>query len=436
MPTPPILPQSFWDAEMRRLAMILVPRLTQMALQGAQAGTDKIGIGFNFNIYSLLAEHWARDYTDALLKEVHTTNLQVVGQALADWIATPNRTVGDLRAALTPWFGVQRADVIAVTETTRAMAAGELLAYQRGGVEEIRWGTNRDELVCPLCGPLHGEVRKIGEPFGYFKWRKNTEPQAVFAPPYHPNCRCGIVPVVRLRRGAFGDVPNSLIVANVLAMIRPAYVVMGELNKHDGPGPHENGSPQDVHGGADSSNLKEKDYNFRMRQDDIDRKLQDYKQSAVEIALKAPKTKPPAKLQAYIDSAYALGEKAKQMGVNSMNEAYRNNELFSSLERFDLPENVAFDAAINGKPKPYWVNGWRYGEIPTSGSSKNFTEGIMESGVSVIATDNGLATEGIGFEMFTKVKTKIYLSGFLNTKKTGSDGEPLLLWAKKTGDLS
>ena len=31
------------------------------------------------------------------------------------------RTIGDLRGALSPYFGVKRADVIAITEATRAL---------------------------------------------------------------------------------------------------------------------------------------------------------------------------------------------------------------------------------------------------------------------------------------------------------------------------
>lgn len=227
------LPPSFWEEEMRRLALILVPRLTQIALEGAEVGSSKIGVGFNWSIYSLLAEQWAKEYTDALLKQVRTTNEEVVGGLLAAWISTPGRTVGDLRMALAPWFGINRADMIAVTETTRALAAGELLSYQRAGIEEIQWGTNHDELVCPRCGPLNGQINKIGDPFGYFVWRKGQAPEPVFTPPFHPRCRCGISPVVRLRRSAFALIPNSLIVANVLAMIKPAYdLTKGDFDGH------------------------------------------------------------------------------------------------------------------------------------------------------------------------------------------------------------
>jgi len=234
---PAQLPPGFWEEEMRRLALIVVPRLTALALKGMQAGAAKVRIGFNYAIYSLLAEQWAAQYTDQLLKNVRTTNEAVVGDILAKWIATPGRTIGDLRAALTPYFGVHRADVIAITEATRALASGEIMAFQRAGVEEIRWGTNHDELVCPYCGTINGVVRKVGEPFGYFTWRKGTNPEPVFAPPYHPNCRCGVSPVVRLRRRAWADVPNSLVIANTLAMIRPlaGYVDIIEAGVHDEP---------------------------------------------------------------------------------------------------------------------------------------------------------------------------------------------------------
>ena len=232
---PAKLPPEFWEEEARRLIAVLLPHITALAMEGIQNGAAKVGITINYAIYSLLAEQWAREYTDQLLKNVRTTNEAVVGDILANWIAMPGRTIGDLRAALEPWFGTKRADVIAITEATRALASGELMAFQRAGVEEIRWGTNHDELVCPLCGPLHGQVRKIGEPFGYFKWRKNAAPEPVFVPPYHPNCRCGISPVVKLRRVSFASVPNTLIIANTLAMVRPVGVyemIKGDFEGH------------------------------------------------------------------------------------------------------------------------------------------------------------------------------------------------------------
>lgn len=100
-----------------------------------------------------------------------------------------------------------RASVLAATEVTRAVSAGEEAARQDNAsqreetTEPTRpgrtlgeagraalipdglmgfWVTERDEKVCPICQPLDGQA----EP----NWR------AVFAagPPAHPNCRCYI----------------------------------------------------------------------------------------------------------------------------------------------------------------------------------------------------------------------------------------------------
>jgi hypothetical protein len=161
--------------------------------------------------------------------------------------------------------------------------------------------------------------------------------------------------------------------------------------------------------------------------------MADYKKKVVAIAKEAPKTNPPTNQQKYIDNAYAMGQKAKNMGLSSGREAIQHSEFETELMAFDKPEHVAFEAGIKGNQKPYWVNGWRYGKIPKGGSSTNYAEAILESGVSFMGTDNGMATGDVGFEMFTTNRDIYFGSGFLNTNRTGSDGEPLLLWAIETG---
>ncbi|GAH83549.1 unnamed protein product, partial [marine sediment metagenome] len=79
-------------------------------------------------------------------------------------------------------FGKARSAAIAITETTRAMAAASDalqadLAAQ--GVQTVqRWLTAEDERVCPVCGPLDHTTEDT--------WR------AAFpsGPPAHVNCRC------------------------------------------------------------------------------------------------------------------------------------------------------------------------------------------------------------------------------------------------------
>jgi hypothetical protein len=163
-----------------------------------------------------------------------------------------------------------------------------------------------------------------------------------------------------------------------------------------------------------------------------------WKAGNLEIAKSAPKTQAPKNQQKNIDDAYSLGEKAKERGIESFNQAVRDNELFDSIDKFDFPENAAFEAGLNGREKPQWINGWRYGTIPDNGRSMNFAEGRLENGLSIMATDTGLSTQSMSFEMFggsRRSGEKIYVSGFLNTNGTGGDGEPLLMWAKETGKV-
>jgi SPP1 gp7 family putative phage head morphogenesis protein len=81
-------------------------------------------------------------------------------------------------------IGKARAETIARTELIRAHAEGQLLAFQKLGVEEVgaavEWSTAGDERVCHLCKPLEGVVLKTSEAAGMI--------------PRHPNCRCAWIP--------------------------------------------------------------------------------------------------------------------------------------------------------------------------------------------------------------------------------------------------
>ena len=86
-------------------------------------------------------------------------------------------------------FGEQRAQMIAVTETTRAFAEGERqagleLKEKYPDVPVVKtWMTNEDERVCPICGGLDGQEVAIDEAFEF-------EGVEYPEPPAHPNCRC------------------------------------------------------------------------------------------------------------------------------------------------------------------------------------------------------------------------------------------------------
>lgn len=80
------------------------------------------------------------------------------------------------------------AETTAITTSTRGLSTGESSAVRdeaerRGVAIDLKWQTERDGKVCPVCRPLHGKPS--------IEWVD----QFPVGPPAHPNCRCGLKPV-------------------------------------------------------------------------------------------------------------------------------------------------------------------------------------------------------------------------------------------------
>ena len=137
------------------------------------------------------AVKWARGYAYTLVKGLEDTTRATLREEVSSWIGA-GRGIGDLEARLTPIFGPVRAEMIAVTETTRAYTEGTKKLWEASRVVKgRRWITNRDEIVClAICAPLHRRVLPWGESFGPLVG------QAFVDPPAHVRCRCNITPVL------------------------------------------------------------------------------------------------------------------------------------------------------------------------------------------------------------------------------------------------
>lgn len=174
----------------KRLQALIEGELADIAAENAEARASELGIGFDPAAVDVAAEAWARAYTYDLIRGIDETTRTLVQNAVVAFTNTPGMTIGDLRGSLTGAFGDIRAQMIAVTETTRAFSAGETI-YQNMladmGVEvEREWLTSEDETVCPICGYLN---EKRADPGGVFVDRDGNEYDN---PPAHVNCRCGV----------------------------------------------------------------------------------------------------------------------------------------------------------------------------------------------------------------------------------------------------
>lgn len=196
------LPDDFWEHEKIILRAIFQPRLEAMIYNAMAIAAKLVGIAFDSAGYNAYARRYAAEQTDAILRDFLSTDQEAgvgeygtfvagTGQVIADWIAREGATVGELNEALRQMYSPARASVIAITETTRAFASGQRQAYQAEGIERWQWSTNRDDLVCPICGPLNNKIVPIGKPFAV-----DQKQGAVTQPPAHPNCRCWVKPVV------------------------------------------------------------------------------------------------------------------------------------------------------------------------------------------------------------------------------------------------
>lgn len=142
-----------------------------------------------------LAAVYTRDFS--LLEGVTREMSQQIGEVLAEGMADGRgirHIVGQIVDRVEK-VGRTRARVIARTEVIRAHADASIGTYRDAGIEGVRiraeFSTSRDDRVCPECAALEGRVFSMDEIEGMI--------------PIHPNCRCGIIPVV-----ALGDNDNAV----------------------------------------------------------------------------------------------------------------------------------------------------------------------------------------------------------------------------------
>ena len=174
------VPPSYWLNGGAALQAAVEPVLREIFLAQAQVVLATTSIGLDWALVNQAAVAWARSYSFDLVKGISETNRGLLQSSIGDYFAAPT-SIGDLKDKLTSAYGPLRAEMISVTEVTRAASAGEQQVVDRllgdnPGIQAIDvWQTNRDDRVCVICGPRHGKSRGSN-------WTEN--------PPAHPRCRC------------------------------------------------------------------------------------------------------------------------------------------------------------------------------------------------------------------------------------------------------
>lgn len=185
-----------YEAFRKRLVAMLGPVMQTVTREHVLDVAAEIGVMFDPAIINTRAAEWARRYTYELVDGLVDTTRKVLQETISAFIETPELTHRDLAKMLEPTFGAVRAEMIGVTETTRAYSMATV-QYQNlleiEGLAMVRvWKTAADDRVCPICAPLD----EMPEP----DWPAEYEA----GPPAHPRCRCGVgltaLPLSQLRK--------------------------------------------------------------------------------------------------------------------------------------------------------------------------------------------------------------------------------------------
>ena len=203
-PTLANIPVEFWTKSQLELVQVLMPFSELVYLQAAERMLESIPISINWEVINTAAANWARNYSTILAGQINKTSREAIATSIRNTIASffeegvpideitrrleadPNLAqlfTRDVRDRLGRIYGPQRAEAIAITETTRAATEG-----QRGVADEVAnqgihlieiWETANDDIVCTnICLPRHGKAEGDG-------WTRND------GPPGHTRCRCG-----------------------------------------------------------------------------------------------------------------------------------------------------------------------------------------------------------------------------------------------------
>jgi len=162
----------------------LILAITRAMQNGIEIFRRQTGIELDFTRPNARALERAREYSYDLIRKIDTTSREMVRSAVSMFVETPGFTIGDLVQQLP--FDEHRAEMIAVTETTRAYATGNRLAAQelKENYPDVRvvreWFANNDDRMCPVCGELNGKEVEEGQDFG----------NGISDPPAHVGCRC------------------------------------------------------------------------------------------------------------------------------------------------------------------------------------------------------------------------------------------------------
>jgi hypothetical protein len=190
------VPQSFWARVAKDLDGSFMPFLSEIYMQQAETLLTGLPVGVDWAIINQRAAEWAKRHSYDLITGLTDNSRAVVQQAITNFFEQ-QMTRGDLETLIGRAFGPVRAEMIAVTEVTRAATEAEIQIGEELAKEGIlmtaKWYTRNDEIVaeCPVCYPLNERPADGYTGLRTPYWNSPTTNDHI-TPPAHPRCRCSM----------------------------------------------------------------------------------------------------------------------------------------------------------------------------------------------------------------------------------------------------
>ena len=174
-----------------------------VSARGKQVLKEILGDSAEWSDSSDNVNNFIKGNTRLLAESMTSTTIEAIRGAMIQGFEAGEgiREIKDRIMKLTA-LGSERANLIAVTETHRASAFGELEAYKESKVVIAKiWYTAEDERVCPNCSSMNGVEVAIDSAFLTVNdiqdmGLKNYDGDITTAN-LHPLCRCTIIPVIQ-----------------------------------------------------------------------------------------------------------------------------------------------------------------------------------------------------------------------------------------------
>lgn len=178
---------NFWVKESEIMYEILFPMVQQMAVDAAlRSYTELAGmveLGLSWEVVNQMAIDWANNYTVQVVSQISKTSMAAFLEKFQPWLLS-GEPLPALIEQLAPFYGEIRAEMIAVTEVTRAFAEGNMLFWNSTGmVTGFNVRVAMDDLVCPICTDARSR-------------NPHRMDDTESLPPLHVRCRCGITPIL------------------------------------------------------------------------------------------------------------------------------------------------------------------------------------------------------------------------------------------------